>query len=82
MERIKREIESRMSRLNELTDQLVTENAQLKVDNALLQDEAQRYRAENDELRSQAEVLTQSNSDLKEKVGHPLCNAYSKACRP
>lgn len=68
MERIKSEIETRMLRLKDLTDELVTENAQLKVDNALLQDEAQRYRYENEELRSQAEELTKRNSDLKDKV--------------
>lgn len=68
MERIKTEIETRMDRLKELTDSLVADNAQLKIQNALLQDEAQRYRAENDELRGQTELLSKRNSDLQDKV--------------
>lgn len=62
------EIENRMVELQEMTDGLISENEQLKVEKSLLEEEARYAQKENQELRQETQLLRLQNTELEDKI--------------
>jgi chromosome segregation ATPase len=67
-ERMRADIESKVSQLNAAVEQLSTENAKLRIANASLEDKAALFELQNQMLEDNAKTLREENKNLTLQV--------------